>query len=173
MLIGYVSDERYLAVADVLIEFERDGETVAVVRSTPRGAVRAEVEPGPYGVTLVKPGFGSKRVRMQATPDRPHHFRLLSDRLLGYAWPKWVRAGERSEFRVHSPEPYRLSLWRYGLKKTFVRLIGWYDEHGPRAVAQITPDGDYTRTGVNWNKVGYGSLHHTQFAAAPDRSGLY
>ena len=52
-------------------------------------------------------------------------------------WPKWVRAGERSEFRVHSPEPYRLSLWRYGWQKELVRPIGWllrvgWNRAGPR-----------------------------------------
>jgi hypothetical protein len=38
---------------------------------------------------------------------------------------------------------------------------------------QITPDGDYTQTGVQWNKTGYGSAHHTQFVTGPERSGLY
>ena len=52
-------------------------------------------------------------------------------------------------------------------------MLGWFDEHGPRAVMQITPDGDYTQTGVQWNKQGYGSPHHTQFVAGPERSGLY
>src|SRR5205823_1367973 len=32
---------------------------------------------------------------------------------------------------------------------------------------------DYTQTGIEWNKVGHTSKHHTQFAAAPERSGLY
>ncbi len=173
MLVGYVSDERYVAVADVLLEFEREGRSVAVVRSTPRGAVYAEIEPGEYRVTLVRDGFGSKSVTVAVAHGRRHHFRLLSDCLLGYVWPKWVRSGERSEFRVHSVEPYRLSLWRYGWKKEFVRLLGWFDEHGPRAVMQITPDGDYTQAGVHWNEVGYGSPHHTQFASGPERSGLY
>jgi N,N-dimethylformamidase len=173
MLIGYVSDERYVAVADVLLEFERDGQTEAVVRSTPRGAVHAELAPGDYRVTLVKEGFGSKSVTMTVGEEQPYHFRLLSDRLLGYVWPRAVRSGERSEFRVHSPEPYRLSLWRYGWKREFVKLLGWFDEHGPRAVMQITPDGDYTQTGVQWNKIGYASPHHTQFVTGPERSGLY
>lgn len=173
MLVGYVSDERYVAVADVLLEFEREGRSIAVVRSTPRGAVYADVVPGQYRVTLVKDGFGSKSITVNVAADAPQQFRLLSDCLLGYAWPKWVRSGERSEFRVHSPEPYRLSLWRYGWKKEFVKLLGWFDEHGPRAVMQITPDGDYTQTGVHWNKVGYGSPHHTQFLAGPERSGLH
>ncbi len=31
-------------------------------------------------------------------------------------------------------------------------MVSWFDEHGPRAVAQILPDGDFTQTGVNWNK---------------------
>jgi len=173
MLVGYVSDERYIALADVLVEFERDGQSCAVVRSTPRGAIYADISPGPYRVTLVKDGFGSKSVEINADPANPYQFRLLSNGLLGYVWPKWVRSGERSEFRVHSVEPYRLSLWRYGLKKELVRLLGWFDEHGPLATMQITPDGDYTQTGVNWNKHGYGSPQHTQFVTAPERSGLY
>ena len=39
MLVGYVSDERYVAIADVAIEIDRDGETVAVTHSTARGKV--------------------------------------------------------------------------------------------------------------------------------------
>jgi N,N-dimethylformamidase len=173
MLVGYVSDERYVALADALIEFERDGEMVAVVRSTPRGEVFAAIAPGKYRVTLVKPGFGSKSVRCDVAAGVAYQFRLLSDTLYGYAWPKWSRSGEQTEFRVHSVESYQLSLWRYGERKEFVRLLGWYDEHCPRAVMQITPDGDYTQTGVEWNKVGYGNPDLTQFATAPERSGLY
>ena len=173
MFIGYVSDERFVALADVLLEFQRGGQTRAVVRSTPRGAVHADIEPGEYDVTLVKDGFGSKSVRMTADPRQAYHFRLLSDCILGYVWPRAVKAGEKSEFRVHSPEPYRLSLWRYGLEREMVKLLGWFDEHGPRATMQITPDGDYTQTGVNWNRTGYGSAHHTQFVTGPGRSGLY
>ena len=173
MLIGYVSDERYVALADVLLEFRRDGATLAIVRSTPRGAVHAEIPPGEYHVTLVKDGFGSKSETISLDGKQPHHFRMLSDCILGYVWPKWVKTGEKSEFRVHSSEPYRLSLWRYGYKREFVKLLGWFDEHGPRAVMQLTPDGDYTQTGVAWNKIGYSSAHHTQFITGPERSGLY
>jgi hypothetical protein len=97
----------------------------------------------------------------------------LSDRLLGYAWPKWVRAGERAEFRVHSTEAYKIDLWRYGLEKKLAAKIGWFDEHGPSATMQVTPDGDYTQSGVEWNKVGYGSRQHGQYVTAPERSGLY
>ncbi len=173
MLIGYVSDERYVALPDVLFEFEWPGGT-AECRSRASGAVHAELPQGPCMVTLAKDGFGAKRVSIDVAVGRePHQFRLLPDRLLGYAWPKWVRSGERSEFRVHSAEPYRLGLWRYGLTKEPVRNLGWFDEHGPRATAQITPDGDYTRTGVEWNRRGYASPHHLQYVEAPGRSGLY
>jgi hypothetical protein len=172
MLVGYVSDERFVAIADVTVEIDRGGETVAVTHSTARGKILADIEPGRYRVTLVKQGFGSKSVEIEAGGE-PYQFRLLSDCLLGYVWPKWVKTGERSEFRVHAVEPYRLSLWRYGRRKEFVKLLGWFDEHGPRAVMQITPDGDYTQTGIQWNKQGYGSAHHTQFVTGPEKSGLY
>src|SRR5260370_25402930 len=102
-----------------------------------------------------------------------HQCRMLSAGLLGFMWPKWVRSGERSEIRVHSVEQYQLSLWRYGLRKELISVIGWYDEHGPRAVMQLTPDGDFTQTGVEWNKLGCGPPSITQFIAAPERKGLY
>lgn len=174
MLIGYVSDERYVALCDVAVEFERDGRSVVVTRSTPRGGIYAELAPGSYRATLIKPGYGAKVVELVAVPAAPFQFRLLTDRLLGYMWPRWVRSGERAEFRVHSVAPYRLSLWRYGHEQEFVRILGWFDEHGPLATMQVTPDGDYTQTGVQWNRRGYGSSpHHTQLAEAPTRSGLY
>ncbi|GIW80828.1 MAG: hypothetical protein KatS3mg105_2635 [Gemmatales bacterium] len=172
MLIGYVSDEYFVALPDVLIELE-DGKASWETRSRASGAIYAEVPPGEYRVTLHKSGFGAKSVRTVITPDRPSQFRLLSDCLLGYAWPKWVKAGEFSEFRVHSPEAYKLELWHYSWKKQLVEPLGWFDEHGPRAVLQITPDGDYTQTGVQWNKHGYYSKVHQQRVRAPNKSGLY
>jgi hypothetical protein len=182
MLVAYVSDERYVALPDVLLEFESERECEAgaagvasfEARSRATGAVHLDLPPGPYKLTLAKPGYGSKSVRVTiGMPGRPFHFRLLADGLLGYAWPKWVRSGERSEFRVHSVEPYKLGLWRYGWTKDFVRGLGWFDEHGPRATMQITPDGDYTQTGVAWNRQGYTNPHHKQYVEAPARSGLY
>ena len=108
-----------------------------------------------------------------AKDGRPYQFRLLNDRLTGFVWPRWVRAGERAELMFHALEPYRLSLWRYGRTREFVRILGWWDEHGPDANMQITPDGDYTQTGVRFNKVGYGNPHHTQLVTAPAAGGLY
>jgi hypothetical protein len=172
VLIGFVSDERYVALSDVAIEIDQAGELVDVVRTTPRGGVYADLTPGQYRFSLVKDGFGSKSVTLDLPLAEPYQFRLLSDCVLGYVWPKWVTSGEKSEFRVHSHRPYQLSLWRYGLEKEFIAMLGWYDEHGPRAVMQITPDGDYVQTGVNWNKTGYGSPHQTQFVTGPERTGL-
>lgn len=173
MLIGYVSDEKYVALPDVLLEFIDQSGGSFEARSRASGSVHADLPPGDYRVVLQKPGFGAKSVRLKLPTAGPHHFRLLSDGLLGYAWPRCVRSGEQSEFRVHSVEQYQLSLWRYGWTKQFVRSLGWHDEHGPRATMQVTPDGDYTRTGVEWNKVGYTSPTHKQYVTAPARSGLY
>lgn len=173
MLIGYVSDERYVAIPDVLFEFRHSDGTVSVTRSTVSGRVDADLSPGSYEVVLGKSGFGSKIVQIEVGSTAPHHFRLLSDRLLGYMWPRCVRGGERAEFRVHAVEEYELELWRYGSQKEFIRRIGTFDEHGPRANMQITPDGDYTQTGVQWNKHGYTSKALSQFLEAPQRSGLY
>ncbi len=173
MRIGYVSDERYVALSDVLLEFEGEAGSFET-RSRATGSVHLELPPGTYRVTLQKAGYGAKSVRMEVAPGRPpHHFRLLTDGLLGYAWPKWAKGGEKSEFRVHSVEPYQISLWRYGIEKQFVRSLGWFDEHGPRATMQITPDGDYSRTGVEWNKYGYANPHLHQYVEAPERSGLH
>ncbi|MGE0377744.1 MAG: carboxypeptidase regulatory-like domain-containing protein, partial [Planctomycetaceae bacterium] len=172
MLIGYVSNERYVALGDVLFEFRGSGGIVAA-RSNISGAVYADLAPGEYQAVLGKDGYGSKVVTMRARDDAPYHFRLLTDGLLGYMWPKCVKSGERSEFRVHAVQEYELELWRYGAEKEFIRRIGTFDEHGPRATMQITPDGDYTQTGVQWNKHGYHSKTLSQFLEAPDRSGLY
>jgi hypothetical protein len=172
MLVGYVSDERYVALADVLLEFE-NGSLSIEARSRATGSVHAELPPGEYSVTLLKPGFGSKRVRITVPSPEPHHFRLLSDCLLGYVWPKCVRSGETAEFRVHAVEQYHLELWRYGWQKELIRSVGWFDEHGPRATMQVTPDGDYTQFGVGWNRQGYINPQLHQRIVAPEQSGLY
>ena len=172
MLLGYVSDERYLALAGVDIEVVGGSVSIAT-RSSASGSIHADIPSGRYEIVLNKDGYGAKRLTVDVSVGQPHHFRLLKDGLLGYAWPKWVRSGDQSEFRVHSDAAYRIDLWRYGWQKELVRPLGWFDEHGPRATVQITPDGDYSQTGVMWNKFGYTSPHHKQFVAAPEHSGLY
>jgi N,N-dimethylformamidase len=170
-VIAYVSDEMYLALPDVLAEFEPvSGGTVRILRSSPRGAIYADLPPGEYRVVLAKSGYGSKTVVAKLCAGSPAHFRLLSDSLLGYMWPKWVRAGEKAEFRVHAVEQYQLSLWRYGLTRDLVRIVTWMDEHGPQANRQILPDVDFTQTGARWNTEGYSS---PPSLVAPERNGLY
>lgn len=173
MLIGYVSDHRYIAMSGVNLEFIDQNGFSTAVQSRASGAVYAALPAGEFEVVLAKDGYGTKRVKLTLPLQQPHQFRLLRDCLLGYAWPKWVKSGQMSEFRIHSDVAYKLELWRYGWKKELVRPIGWFDEHGPRATVQITPDGDYTQTGVMWNTFGFVNPHHKQYLAAPQRSGLY
>jgi hypothetical protein len=173
MLIGYVSDHRYLALADVCIEFQDAAGRSWETRSRASGAIHADLPNGHYRVILQKMGYGAKFSEVTIPSPQGVQFRLLSDDLLGYAWPKWLRSGESSEFRVHSVEPFKCELWRYGWKPQLVKDLGWHDEHGPRAMMQVTPDGDYTQSGIRWNSVGYVSPVHRQHATAPEASGLY
>lgn len=172
-LIGWVSDERHVALPGVWVQVDQEGMTPAAGESTARGAIYLAIEPGEYRVTLNSRGWGGKSSQVELTPGSPLHFRLLADRPTGYARPKWVRSGERAEFCVHSPRPYHLSLWRHGARAEMVQPLGWFDEHGPGATLQILPDGDFTQTGAGWNRAGWGSPHHTQFVTAPEPSGLY
>src|SRR5262245_45491929 len=124
MLVGYVSDEQYLALPDVGLAF-RNGDQIVATRSLADGAVVADLAPGTWQVTMAKEGFGSKRVELNLPAVAPHQFRLLSDALLGYVWPKWRVSGTEAEFRVHSTTAYKLSLWRYGWEKELVQDLGW------------------------------------------------
>src|SRR5690606_8967536 len=132
--LAYVSDEMYVAIAGVIAEWRSVSTgSVAILRSSPTGAFYAEVVPGSYDVTLARDGYGSKTVQVELTGGQPHQFRLLSSGITGYAWPKWAVAGQQVEYRIHSVEEYRLSLWRYGARKEFAQLVTWMDEHGPEA----------------------------------------
>ncbi len=53
MLIGYVSDERYVALPDVLLELETYGRLDRSPLAGQRSGVRRR-RPGPYRVTLAK-----------------------------------------------------------------------------------------------------------------------
>ena len=168
--LAYVSDDRYVALPDVAGEFvaEETGEIV-LLRSSPRGAFYGALPPGRYRVTLAKSGYGSK-MSIAELGDTPVQFRLLSDAPIGYMWPRWVRSGERAEYRVHATEQYQVTLWRYGVEKECLGVVSWIDEHGPEANRQTLPDGDFTQTGVGWNQRGFPS---PPTIVAPERSGLY
>jgi len=174
MFIGYVSDEMHVAIADAQVEFRRGDEAVEA-RSSASGAVRAEVEAGHWSVVLTAPGHGRKAIEMDIAPDmEPYRFRLLSDRLLGYCWPKWSRGGDRVELRVHSPEPYFATIWRYGWTREKVGDIGRFESFGPGGDRQMLPDGDFTVTGVDWNNHGRRfPADDRSFIDAPTRQGLY
>ncbi|WP_152360233.1 carboxypeptidase-like regulatory domain-containing protein [Microlunatus speluncae] len=172
MLLGHVSDELYQALHDVAVEITDDtGNHLGTTRSTASGAIHAELEPGAYRLILARDGYGPKRSRV--ITGQPTMIRMLSDTLYGYVWPKWSAAGDTAELRIHSPEPYRATLWRYGYRREPIELLGWFDEHGPRAMRQVLPDHDLAGAGAGFNGTGFTSPGHVRRLTAPDRSGLY
>ena len=96
MLIGYVSDERYTALADVLLEFT-NGRRIVGGAVCASGAIHCELPPANTTVTLHKPGFGSKRVRMTPRPGQPYHFRLA------VRWPARLRLAQVRALRRDRP----------------------------------------------------------------------
>src|SRR3954454_16189169 len=119
-LLGYVSDEMYVALADVQAEWESDETSgITVLRSSPRGVFYGDLPDGKYRVMLARAGYGSKSALGHINTEEPLQFRLLSDSLRGYAGPRWVRGEEAAELCVHAGEQYHLPLWRYGATKEF------------------------------------------------------
>ena len=80
MLIGYVSDERYAALADVLLEFSNDQGDSWEARSRASGSVHADLPPGDYQVELAperdeRPPFVDLDSRwFKLLPDFEAHF---------------------------------------------------------------------------------------------------
>ena len=172
MLIGYVSDQQHVAIPAVDVAIESPGGRWDT-SSRADGAIIVDCPPGEYQLTFNRDGFGGKRVRVELAEGQPHQFRLLPDGLIGYMWPKWVRTGGASEYRVHSSEAFRLDLYRYGWEKQLVRQLGWCDEHGPGAMRQVAPDEDFTQTGMQWNKLGHTVEFQKHRVEAPAEGGLY
>ena len=172
MLIGYVSDEHYMALCGVQVELQQAGESIPAV-SRVSGAIHADLQPGPCQAALFHPDHSSKRVTFTVDTGQPYQFRLLSSKLRGFMWPTCVTAGDSAEYCVHSQESFKLDLFRYGWHKDFIRSYGWCDEHGPGAMQQILPDGDFAGSGVNWNRSGYTLEFQKHGITAPSQSGLY
>jgi N,N-dimethylformamidase len=174
MIFAYVSDEHYSALHDVSAEVTGLCHDYRLaLRSSASGALDAELPHGPYRITLAKEGYGSKWIECNLPAKSPLQLRLMSQAPCGFMSPKWIKAGSHSEIMVHSHEQFRLSLWRYGLTKEPAGVISWFDEHAAHTTEQLLPDEDFTQCGVNWNRIGYPSIHPQQLLRAPQRSGLY
>ena len=59
MLIGYVSDDRYVAIPSVKLLFE-NAERHLATESLADGSVRVDIEPGQWRITINHPGYGSE-----------------------------------------------------------------------------------------------------------------
>ncbi len=171
--IGYVSNEDYLALNDVNVVFEKDHEILGDTKSLATGAVRTDLPPGSYTLTFAKAGYGSKHVEVTLPVKEPIKFRLLSDKLVGYMAPRWSTSGEKSCIRINSTTSCRVELFRYGKVKESYGVITWLDEHGPRAMTQVIPDGDIAASGLQFGTIGFPYPGMTWKIEAPEKSGLY
>ena len=77
MHVGFVSDERYVAIPDVLCEFISPDGTSYETRSRARGAIYIDIPEGLYNLTLHKQGYGSKSIDIELKDNEVHQIRLL------------------------------------------------------------------------------------------------
>ena len=68
MLIGYVSDERYLALPEVLLEFEGEGGLSLEARSRASGAVHADLDLSRRRLKECRQREGGRHVRHPSPP---------------------------------------------------------------------------------------------------------
>lgn len=164
MLIAYVSDEYYVAIPDASFVIRTQNGQLLNGKTNANGEVHAEIDTGAIELIVNPKGFGPKRVHAQFEVDNPIQLRLLSEKLYGFVWPKWVNKGGSAEVLVSSKTPYRAELWRYGEVKSKVSNLG-FDSHPYGATMQELEDGDFVGIGVNWKD-------GIKFKA-PDESGLF
>lgn len=177
MLLGYVSDEMYVAIADAQVEFRVPSTNDSYVfRSAPSGAIYGDIPTGDYEVALSHPNFGSKITSAEIDlRSKPIQFRLMSKKLTGYMWPKWSQSGEKAEIRFSSHETVDVSLWRLGWEVTKVRDLGRFEPFAPLGDSQSLPDGDISQSGVGWNheRFQFPPDLDARTVVAPEISGLY
>ena len=176
-IIGYVSDEMFIAISDAQVEFRSlTSEEIFIFRSAPSGAIYGELPRGDYQVILAHPNFGSKLTSYSEIENsQPMQFRLMSKKLTGYIWPKWSRSGEKAEIRFSSHEIVDVSLWRLGWEVEKFREVGRFEPFAPSGDSQTIPDGDVSQIGVRWNhdRFEYSPDLDARTLTAPELSGLY
>lgn len=173
MLVGYVSNEQYEALPGVYVLLQSTESNVQhAVRSTAKGTIHADLDPGEYEVTLQKDGYGGKVTTVSVDKEEPIHFRLLSsDLMTGFVWPKWVTEAEEGRYNIHTPETVQLTLWRYGYEKEFIKNVDYCGANsGLSPQRPLLPDDDFTQQGVSWSSDG---KYDTSVVQAPSNSGLY
>ena len=165
MLVGYVSDEYFIAISNVSIEATCNScSELYVAHSSASGAIDLPITQGTYTFALSAAGFSPKRSTQEISIGTQINFRLLSNQLYGYVSPRWSVSGTEATVLVSSKTPYSLELWHYGAKKTLIKRLG-FDTHPVGATLQTTPDGDYLSDPLNWND--------SNLMTAPEKSGLY
>ncbi len=139
-----------------------------------RGRSTLDLPPGEYRVVLQKAGFGAKFSARHAC-RQPR--RITSDcSQTGCSGTPGRSGCAAAKRRSSASTPSSRTSWNCGgtggSRSSCAASAGTTNTARARCM-QVTPDGDYTQTGVEWNKVGYANSVHSQHVAGPERSGLY
>ena len=120
--------------------YATDGTMAFKVWTGTDGTWTATASALPVSLTVRHTSFIEKTV----APDAAE-IRLLEDQITGYLDRLWSHPGNNMAVRVHAPRPYRATVFRHGLAKTAVAVLGEFEP-----LTQQVPDANFNEQGPDW-----------------------
>jgi hypothetical protein len=138
MPVACVSDENNAAISDASVEFSdlEFRDPPISVRPSMSGRIDADLLPGGNQFVLAARGCPAERTAA-AIADALVQFRVPSARPYGFAWPRYAFASDRAGPCMSSPDPYHISLWRYGQGRGLTTDLG-FPQHEVGATSPLS-----------------------------------